>query len=287
MDKKSVLERIKDWANSQDEIRAIILTSSQTNPEAPRDPLSDFDIVLYTRKVDRFSSDDSWLSFIGEILIKFNDQWEEDGDINYTRLVIYKDGTKIDFSLTNITTLEKIVKKQTLPDSLEVGYEVLIDKDNLTTGLKKPTYKAHIPKVPTEKEYLDLVNEFFWETTYVAKNLYRNELFPMKYSFDYVIKLEILRKLLEWYIEIEHNWDLKPGDNGRHLKKYLPEGLWTETESTFAGTSVDANWSALFKAIHLFRGIAQKVANNLGYSYPTELDSNVSEYLNGIKNLKQ
>lgn len=99
----------------------------------------------------------------------------------------------------------------TLADVLDVGYRVLVDKDGLTQGLKPPTYTAHIPPVPTEKEYQMLIEEFWSESTYVAKNLWRDELLPAKYNLDYVMKFQLLRKLLEWRIEINHNWSLKPG----------------------------------------------------------------------------
>jgi hypothetical protein len=42
------------------------------------------------------------------------------------------------------------------------------------------------------------------------------------------MKYQLLRKLLEWRIEIDHNWSWKPGATGRGLKKHLPSETWEQ-----------------------------------------------------------
>ena len=42
----SVLDRLVHWAGSLEEIRAVLLYSSRTNPDAPVDELSDYDLLL-------------------------------------------------------------------------------------------------------------------------------------------------------------------------------------------------------------------------------------------------
>ena len=80
----------------------------------------------------------------------------------------------------------------------------------MTGGLKPPTYTAFLPAPPTEKEYRACIDEFFNDSIYVAKNLWRDNLFPMKLSFDYIMKFDCLRKMLEWRIGIENGWSIKP-----------------------------------------------------------------------------
>jgi aminoglycoside 6-adenylyltransferase len=134
---------------------------------------------------------------------------------SYNRLVLYEDGTKIDYIVWPLALLQRVLTGPKLPDLLDHGYQVLIDKDHLASGLKPPTYTAYIPRKPTAQEYQSLMEEFWWESIYVAKNLWRDELVQMKYNLDFVIKFELLRKLLEWKIELDHNWSWKPGAVGR------------------------------------------------------------------------
>jgi predicted nucleotidyltransferase len=168
---------------------------------------------------------------------------------------------------------------------LDAGYRVLVDKDDRTAGFPAPTYTAYIPRKPTEAEFLALIEEFWWETSYVAKNLWRDEIFHSRYSGEVVMRFELLRPMLEWYIETLHDWSLRPGVLGKGFKKLLPAEFWARVEATFAGADVEENWTALFGMCDLFRAVALAVAANLGYAYPLELDRRMSDYLRGIKAL--
>src|SRR5579862_7547157 len=102
---------------------------------------------------------------------------------------------------------------------------------------------------------------------------------------DFVMKFELLRKLLEWRIEIDHSWSLRPGAHGRDLKRYLDADTWQEFAATFVGPDLDENWEALLRTTALFRRIAREVGAALGYVYPQLLDDEVTSYLYGIRRL--
>jgi aminoglycoside 6-adenylyltransferase len=282
-----VIERLVQWANSQPLVRAMLLESSRASDHAPIDILSDYDVLLVVSDIRSFSQHETWLQDFGKILVLFRDKGQMCGLTNYYRLVLYEDGTKVDYIVWPVALLQRILDEPRLPDVLDHGYQVLVDKDHLASGLKPPTYTAHIPKRPTEKEYRSLVEEFWWETIYVAKNLWRDELIQAKYNLDLVMKFQMLRRLLEWRIEIDHNWSWKPGAFGRGVKKLLDSRTWGEFASTYVGEDIDENWDALFKTTALFRRIAIEVGDALGYSYPYDLDERVTSYLQSIRNVEQ
>jgi aminoglycoside 6-adenylyltransferase len=282
-----VINRLVQWANSQPLVRAMLLESSRASDHAPIDILSDYDVLLIVSDTRPFSQQESWLQDFGKLLVLFRDKGRMYGLRSYNRLVLYEDGTKIDYIVWPVALLQRVLNAPRLPDVLDHGYQVLVDKDHLACNLKPPTYSAHIPKRPTEKEYQSLVEEFWWETIYVAKNLWRDELMHMKYNLDYVMKFELLRRLLEWRIELDHNWSWKPGAVGRGLKKHLDSRIWGEFASTYVGEEIDENWDALFKTTALFRRVAIEVGDALGYRYPSALDERVTSYLQSIRNLEQ
>ena len=117
----------------------------------------------------------------------------------------------------------------------------------------------------------------------MAKHLWRDDLLPAKYNLDYMMKHYMLRKMIEWHIEVEHNWSLKPGVHGKGLKKLLDPNTWSALESTYVGASLEDNWNALFRTVDLFRVTAAAVADALGYTYPEELDSRVTQYLQTVR----
>ena len=41
-----VIQRLVEWAGKQASIRAMLLTSTRTNPNAPMDIFSDYDVIL-------------------------------------------------------------------------------------------------------------------------------------------------------------------------------------------------------------------------------------------------
>jgi aminoglycoside 6-adenylyltransferase len=284
--KADVLGTLVHWANGQPAVRALVLESSRVREGAPLDILSDYDVLLVVSHTRSFARDETWLHHLGTILVLFQDQDQMYGLRIYNRLVLYEDGTKVDYIIWPVALLQRILGKLKLPDLLDQGYQVLVDKDHLASQLKAPTYRAYIPHKPTAYEYQLLMEEFWWETIYVAKNLWRDELVQMKYNLECVMKIDLLRRVLEWRIELDHHWSWKPGAFGRGLKKQLDQRTWDEFASTFVGSGIEENWLALFQTTALFRRVAMEVGDALGYRYPSELDERVTRYLQRIRNLE-
>jgi aminoglycoside 6-adenylyltransferase len=281
-----LIQRLKRWGKSKYSVRAVILTSSRANPYANVDIFSDYDIILVVTDILPYSEDRSWLGNFGDVLVVYRDpirRWHGFGKFAY--ITQYEDGTKIDFTLWPIEILRRINEDPELPQDLDIGYKVLLDKDDITQGMKSPTYMAYIPSPPTEVEYHELIEVFFHEATYVAKHLWRGDLMTAKYNLDYVMKMKKLRVILEWSVEIDHNWSLKMGAYGRGLKNFVKPERWSKLESTYVGAGMQENWEALFQTIALFRETAIEVGANLGYPYLNDLDRRMLAYLKTVKDL--
>ncbi len=152
-----------------------------------------------------------------------------------------------------------------------------------TAGWPAATYRAHIPAKPTATEYRALVEEFWWDTTYVAKALWRGEVVFAKFVLDYDAKHGALRRMLEWRIELDHDWSLRPGAYGRGLERHLPDDLRSELSATYVGANIEENWSALFRTTALFRRVATEVGDALGYAYPLDVDEAVTAHLEAVR----
>ena len=282
----NVVEQLTSWADSQELIRAVVLTSSRAIPNAPLDLFSDYDVILIMRSIHPFYADRTWLEVFGPVLAVYRDPMIPDDGLERSAYVVqYENGLKIDFSLWPVELLQRVAEQAQVPAEFDAGYQVLLDKDGLTNHLKPPTYSAYIPALPTEQNYLDLIEGFFLDTTYVAKCLWRDDLMAAKHILDNSLKQEHLRPMFEWHVEIDHQWSLKPGPYGRRLKQYLRPDLWTELEGTYAGAQLEANWEALFRTIELMRRVAREVGERLKYAYPQELDQRVVNYLDKVKQL--
>lgn len=282
---REVIAKLVRWADQHPLIRALVLESSRANPGAPLDIFSDYDLLLIVSSPQSFVDDDQWLHAFGTPLVRFNDQGELEGLPTYNRLVLYEDGTKIDYILWPVAALDRVRAQPALPDLLDLGYRVLVDKDSLLRGLAAPSYTAHIPAQPTQQDYTALVEEFWWESTYVPKHLWRGDMLAVKYNLDIVMKAELLLRLLEWKIEVAHNWSIRPGNIGRGLQKLLDRETWAQLGETYVGFDREDNWQALFNTIALFRRTALEVADALGFAYPHALDQRVTAYLEQLKRM--
>jgi aminoglycoside 6-adenylyltransferase len=280
------IEHLIRWAEGQPLVRVLLLTSSRAIPHAPVDVFSDYDVILVVRHVHSFYKDPSWLEAFGRVLVLYRDPLISEGGLERSAFVTqYENGLKIDFSLWPVELLARIVNEPHLPDEFDAGYRVLLDKDSLTGGLKPPAYRGYIPTPPTATEYLETVQSFFLDATYVAKYLWRDDLMAAKYLLDCCMKQESLRPMLEWHAEIDHHWSVKPGPYGRRLKRWLRADLWDELENTYTGAGLEANWEAMFRMIDLFQKAAIEVGEHLGYTYPADLDQRVIAYLGKVRHL--
>jgi len=282
----NTLDQLVHWADEQQLIRAVILTSSRAIPHAALDLFSDYDVILVLRSIQPFHVDRSWVGVFGPVLAIYRDPLIDDhGQQRSAYVVQYETGLKIDFNLWPVELLQQVTASERLPPEFDAGYKILVDKDDLTTPLTAPTYAAYIPTPPTEAHYLELIEGFFLDTTYVAKFLWRDDLMAAKHILDHSLKQEHLRPMLAWHAEIDHDWKLKPGPYGRRLKQHVRPDLWTELEGTYCALGIEENWQALFRTIALMRRVATEVGQHLGYTYPQELDQRARDYLSRVRHL--
>jgi aminoglycoside 6-adenylyltransferase len=281
-----VIERLVRWGEQQALVRAMLLTSSRAIPQGPVDILSDYDVILALTDILPFHESRAWLEAFGRVLAWYQDPLEPYyGILKSGNVIQFEDGLKIDFTLWPVEILRGVVADPQLPAELDAGYLVLLDKDGLADGLQPPTYKAYIPTPPTEAQYTDLVASFFLGAGYVAKCLWRDDLMAAKHILDDELKQEHLRPVLEWRMEIDHHWSVKPGPYGRRLKRWTKPDIWAALESTYTGTDPQANWEALLSTIVLFRRVAIEVGERLGYAYPHDLDRRAVAYLRKVRGL--
>jgi aminoglycoside 6-adenylyltransferase len=281
-----IIRQLMDWAERQEPVRAMLLTSTRTIPRVRVDLFSDYDVVLVVTDIHPFFADRVWLEDFGRVLVVYRDPIRDVYGIEkFAYITQYEDGLKIDFTLWPVEMVPRIAAEPQLPDDLDVGYTILMDKDDLTNGLQPPTYTAHIPSPPTRAEYETQIEVFFHEATYTAKHLWRDDLMAAKYNLDCAMKMNKLRQMLEWRMEIDHGWSIKPGAYGRGLKQHLTPETVLELESTYVGAGEQENWDALFNTIALYRRVAIEVGQILGYSYPHELDRRAMAYLRKVQNL--
>ncbi|MES1224592.1 MAG: aminoglycoside 6-adenylyltransferase [Bacteroidota bacterium] len=262
-------------ANSDDRIRAVLLNGSRANTKVTPDKFQDFDIVFMVTELNSFIADHSWTNIFGDKLIfqlpnemSFGNEKET---CSFTYLMLFKDGNRIDLTLFPLEKLKTNFSK----DSLTI---VWVDKGNLFTGIAPSDDSDYIIKTPSEKEFADTCNEFWWVSTYVAKGLLRNEIVYAKEMYETVVRKMFL-KMVEWYIGTETDFTVSTGSHGKFIEKYLAVDLYQKILSTYSDYRVKNTWNSLFMMIDLFGQLSLIIADRLGFQYNTDEEINVKLYL--------
>jgi aminoglycoside 6-adenylyltransferase len=277
---QEMLELILDTAKKDERIRAVIMNGSRANPNAPRDPFQDFDIVYIVTDVAPFRHNYEWLKRFGEIMIMQMPEDMQDpppsNDSSFAYLMQFTDGNRIDLGIYPLARLAELEE-----DSLSL---LLLDKDGLIEPFAPASESGYFPRPPTAKAFADCCNEFWWVCPYVAKGLWREEITYAKYMQDHFVRDQLM-KMITWSIGVRTQFSRNPGKFGKYLKQYLEPELWEMLQKTYADASYGNTWEALDAMCGLFRITAIRIAEHFGFDYPHEDDEKVSAHLQRVRHL--
>ena len=272
------LDGIVAWAGDEFPIRALLLEGSMAEPEGA-DDMSDYDINAFVTTHEPYTGTDEWMSGLGDVTVYVPALGTHNGEQYPTRLIIFRDGRKADFSFLSMSILESY--RESLPDQYDAGYRVLLDKDGILEGLREPGYRAFRAGKPTEEEYLQCVREFWFEVYHVAKYLSRNDLWVAKFR-DWSAK-EHLLKMIEWNSRARNNWDYRTHPEGKRLHSWTDYRTWEELHRCFGRFDAKDSWEALLSTCRLFSVTARETSSLLECNYPVEIEEDIVFLANRLR----
>ncbi len=275
---KDILDMIVRTAKEDDRIKAVLMTGSRADQNAPRDRYQDYDIVYFVEDAKPFFNNMNWINDkfgIPAVLqrpeLNVHPLLPPVGDGSFTYLMLYDDGVRIDLSI------EFMPYRNDGEPAI-----VLLDKGGFLPEIKPDEQHWYI-KQPQEEIFLDTCNEFWWCLNNVAKGIGRDELPYAKEMFDHYVR-DMLNQMVSWYIGITHDFAVSSGKMGKYFKRYLPAELYEMYAATYSDASYDNFWKSIFAAGDLFRDLAESVAKELDFQYNKSEDENIIRYLLDVKN---
>ncbi|MBO1626698.1 aminoglycoside 6-adenylyltransferase [Bacillus arachidis] len=280
---KEMMDFILNTAREDGRIRAVIMNGSRVNPNVKKDFFQDYDIVYVVKDIQSFISDHSWINRFGErMIVQMPEESTlvppaEDGRFPY--LMQFIDGNRIDLTLVPVELVNELLDR----DSLSV---LLLDKDGCIEPFPPASDSDYLIKRPSENEFADCCNEFWWCSTNVAKGLWREELSYVKGMLEGPVR-NMLIQMLEWHIGMKTNFTVSAGKFGKFFEQYLENNIWKQYMDTFSNADYEKIWNSVFVMGDLFREIAIGIASYCGYEYPQGDDDRVTSYLKHVKSLPQ
>jgi aminoglycoside 6-adenylyltransferase len=266
------LEKIVDWADHKPSIRALILSGSLAG-RGKKDDFSDYDIAVYTTDFDLIKNDD-WLREIGDYLVCIHDEFEMKGHRIPTRLTIFNDTSKVDFSFHPMQELLQLANADQLPDDYNIGYRILVDKDDIAAKMKEPEYTGFQIVKPTAAEFTLNMHEFWFEIYHVIVSISRGDLWTAKWRASAANKW--LLQMIEWHHGIKARWKFSPKREGKQMKDWVERKTWKELHECFGEFDKRDSKEAVRATMKLYRRIATKTAQHLKFEYDQKLDDGIA-----------
>ena len=267
-DYPTIQQSITNWALSQAAIRCMVLVGSRAGDTF--DQWSDLDLMFYVTNKDLYR-DETWLTEFGTPIL--NVFWEHHQAIEH--LVIYENGEKVDFHFNPIEDLQDQAIAQQRYRVLQRGYQILLDKDGLTTSLiaKMPSPTKW---KPTHDALIHTIKGAWYHAYRQAIALRRGDLWRAK-IYDAILK-QYLLTLLEWHSDAENVWY-----EGRDMQSWVDADTWTQLHATFGHFDTEDSWRALWATLDLFQHLTQSVAQKYDYSIDTAQSEKLRKLIQQIQ----
>ncbi len=278
---QEMYDLIINTAKEDERIRAVYMNGSRTNPNAVKDIFQDFDIVYVVNETGSFRKDKSWIDRFGERLYM---QYPEEGynykhDVEncYGWLIQFADGNRLDL---HVCTLKHVLN-EIHTDRL---CKILLDKDICLPSMPEATDEDYWVKKPTNSQYLDTCNEFWWCLNNVAKGLWRREVPYVMDMLNFVIRPQLLH-LLEWKIGFATNFTVSIGKSGKYMYRWLNKDVWETFLQTYPKGELNEIWNSVFVMCDLFNGIAEELAGIMKVEYNETEAKNSLKFLRDVSQL--
>ena len=278
LSEQAMYDRILGYANSREDIRAVVLNGSRANPQRKPDPFNDFDIVYLVQDVALYKelplNTVYGEALFGDMLVYERTDESSFFNCHHPEFVCYlmqfADGNRIDLTIADIKNYEQYC----FGDGLAA---VLLDKDNILPPLPPQNESAYYIAPPTQQHFFECRTEFWWVAPYVTKGLWRGQLL---YAWEHVTTIrKMLMQMLKWYAGALHGFELSFGKKGDRLAEFLPADLWQEFLGTFPLCEEKDIIRALFACCTLFTKVSALVAKHFGLDINDEYDRHVTAFL--------
>lgn len=273
---KEMYDVILSFAEDNDNIRAVLLNGSRTNPNVTKDKYQDYDIVYIVDNLEIFTDNYNWIDVFGErLMLQMPEAMRNPSNLgHFNWMMLFKDYNRLDLTLIPKDRLDIV-----LNDSLT---KVLMDKDNILPEFDQPNDTDYVVKLPSELYYFSCCNNFWWCIQNVAKGIVRDEIPHAMLMYHQIVRSE-LHNMIDWYIAANNNESVSTGKMGKFYKKYLPIDLYEKYLNTYSDTNKKNIWNSIIECCDLFSELSKSVANHCHYEYIQSDEINMRKYVNELK----
>lgn len=268
-DYESLTESILAWARSETNIRAVVVIGSRARTEDhPADEWSDLDLLVVADNPILLIEGVDWLPKIGTPWITFTESTP--GDEGYERRVLFEGGLDVDFAPVAAEEMRRMAGKPLPPmiaDIFRRGARFILDKDGWAERFRPVQSDTPAVSAPSESDFLNRVNDFWYHTVWTAKKARRGELWKAVSCCNMYLK-NLLGEMMEWNARATGGPDVDTWMSGRFLEEWADPKAVAALKDVFAKYNEEDLWRALRATMDVFHDLAAQTAARLKYPYP-------------------
>lgn len=272
-----MLKAIISAAQADPLIEAAFLCGSRAIGSVKKDIYQDYDVEYYVKEIKPYWNNIPWLeSLFGKILLIQTPALMDDPSLTpetsdeFTYLAIFEDGVRIDLTIHS-TPFEDNGEPTIL----------ILDK----TGKLAKTYGDesvyHVRK-PSQTEFSNCCNEFWWCLNNVAKGIARGEMPYAMQMLNSIVRPQ-LDMMVSWYIGSITDFSVSSGKLGKYFKNYLPDSLYSRYLKSYTTPVPAKMWTAVIETCKLFSDLAKVVCADLNLEYNKSEERGLQIYLDMVR----
>jgi aminoglycoside 6-adenylyltransferase len=263
-----LVNKFVHWANEEDNIRAAVVIGSRARTDHPADEWGDLDLCIFVNDPQPYLQNTAWLEQVGVSWLTFLEP-TSDGR-SWERRALFEGGLDVDFAFIPMAMAQGMSSQGVPPDVMDIfrrGYRILLDKDGLEGFLRQERAHSLAYQPPSQQDFLEVVNDFWYHTVWTTKHLRRGELWWAKSCCDGYLKYR-LQVMLEWHAHARGGPDTDTWMRGRFLEEWADPRAVASLRQTFAHYDAEDTWRALLATMDLFRWLSLETAEKWSFAYP-------------------
>ena len=260
--------RLSEWAAAQTDIRAVVVVGSRARLDADR--WSDLDILMLTTDRQRYSSDSSWLSDFGDLVLAYAEPTAR-GDAEW--YAVYEGALKLDVVLLQVDypalELTALLPLYPYRGVLARGVRVIYDR----LGSARTLPPGPIPPIepPTAADFENVVNGVLMAALTTAEFIARGDLLRAQRWFANDLHPQLLT-LAEWHASGRDTWY-----SGRFIERWADPRFMAALPAHYPTYDAASLRQALLALLDTVNWLVSETAAKFGYSYPAEAHKRIMD----------
>ncbi|MBO4767807.1 MAG: aminoglycoside 6-adenylyltransferase [Lachnospiraceae bacterium] len=278
---KEVLDAVLRVAAADDAVKAVIRTNL-----VPKRKYDYYNFCFVVTDIERFDGDVFATCFGDRILLYRGDRNYPELFPNKTKahLMVFRDGVTIVINAMDKDAFLARYYGEPNHENVWIGdtYLKILDKDGMLPVIERLSEKqTWFAQKPSEEEFHETCNEFWWVLKTFAEYTLRKELPSAMFYLNVAVR-DLLNRLIRWDLFLRAGQSVDMGILDCNMEKLLDEDRFGLYKKTYPTADYENIREAFHAVVKLWSITAGEVAAHCGYDYAKETEADMLRFISDL-----